>query len=78
MVKKMITKETIIDLPDLTNEVRKIWNGADKWRSLNGEIQFHLSSCDGGDHWFSIYQAPEKVEDFVRRWEKLGGANVRD
>ncbi len=66
-----------MDLPDLYEDVKKIWTGADKWRYHKGHVQFHLDCYGNDDAWFYLFQAPEKVERFVTAWVKAGGLESR-
>lgn len=62
-----------MDLPELYEEVKKIWSSPDRWRYNQGHIEFHIPCLDKFDGWFSLFQAPENVEKFVTAWVKSGG-----
>lgn len=68
-------KENIIyDLPDLTEEIKKIWSSPKKWRMNNSKVEFSLDSSYG-DQWFNYWQAPIHVERFVNAYLKLTNTN---
>ncbi len=63
----------VIELIELSILVKKIWPCSEKWRFNNGNIEFSIKKSDGFDEWFPFYQAPIKVETFIRSWMLCGG-----
>jgi len=60
----------IIDLPDLAEEIKKIWSSSHRWRKNQRLIEFSLDTSYG-DVWFPYYQAPTNVIIYVKAWQKL-------
>lgn len=66
---------TDIYLNDLENQIKKIWPSSDKWRKTAQGIEFSLKGEKNELVWFPLYQAPQRVEKFVRSWMLIDNEN---
>lgn len=73
-----ILKIRSYDLPDLSEEIKKIWHQSDNWRLFKGKIEFSITTSNDEIEWFPLYRAPEKVQEFVRSWVRSGGLSNQE
>ncbi len=55
----------------ILKEIYKFDQTIDGLRKKNGYWEFALETCYGDLEWFSIQQAPERVEKYIRALSKI-------
>lgn len=53
-------------------EIKSIWPAAEGWRISNGNVEFSLKISNGHIEWFSVHQAPERVQILILKLVNLG------